>query len=158
MHLCKWYNWNKNLISVTWTRVFRFEGLKQSRFQEKSMFGIQSRCHVSFLNHGFEIPWHLFWKLNPKDTLRLVCEKMRFQILISSDLVSSKAARAHIKYTWKLSNSRWGMLSSNCCIAFHGPSPTPTKIIERGCLLFIKLTSVNTVIENTNIKKYYIHH
>jgi hypothetical protein len=25
-------------------------------------------------------------------------------------------------------------------------------------LLFIKLTSVNTVIENTNIKKYYIHH
>jgi len=37
--------------------------------------------------------------------------------------------------TWKLSKAREGMLSSNSCIMSHGPSPTPTKIIDKGSAL-----------------------
>jgi hypothetical protein len=34
--------------------------------------------------------------------------------------------------TWKLSKLRAGILSSNCCIMSQGPSPTPTRTIDRG--------------------------
>jgi len=34
--------------------------------------------------------------------------------------------------TWKLSKALSGIQSSKCCIASHGPSPTPTITIERG--------------------------
>ena len=34
--------------------------------------------------------------------------------------------------TWKLSKARAGMLSSKFFIMSHGPSPTPTKIIDNG--------------------------
>lgn len=34
--------------------------------------------------------------------------------------------------TWKLSNARSGILSSNSFMVSKGPSPTPTKIIDRG--------------------------
>lgn len=39
---------------------------------------------------------------------------------------------------WKLSNARAGMLSSNSFIISHGPSPTPTNMIDRGYSLEIK--------------------
>lgn len=38
----------------------------------------------------------------------------------------------HFKHTWKLSKDLAGMLSSNSFIISHGPSPTPTKIIDKG--------------------------
>lgn len=37
--------------------------------------------------------------------------------------------------TWKLSKDRSGMLSSNSFIISHGPSPTPTKTMDKGNLL-----------------------
>lgn len=45
------------------------------------------------------------------------------------------AAYKHYNPTWKLSKPRAGILSSNSRIVSHGPSPTPTKIIESGCSL-----------------------
>jgi hypothetical protein len=39
---------------------------------------------------------------------------------------------------WKLSKARAGMLSSNCLIISHGPSPTPTNTIDKGYSLQIK--------------------
>lgn len=34
--------------------------------------------------------------------------------------------------TWKLSKARAGMLSSNCLMVSQGPSPTPTRTIDKG--------------------------
>lgn len=37
--------------------------------------------------------------------------------------------------TWKLSNNRDEILSSNCFIVSQGPSPTPTRIMDNGSSL-----------------------
>lgn len=47
-------------------------------------------------------------------------------------------------YTWKLSNLRAGILSSNFFISSQGPSPTPISTIERGYMLVIKMFEINT--------------
>lgn len=39
------------------------------------------------------------------------------------------------KSTWKLSNNLDEILSSNCFIVSQGPSPTPTKTMDKGSSL-----------------------
>lgn len=56
-------------------------------------------------------------------TYRYVCMHVRWMEVIV------------LRLTWKLSNARDGILSSNSLIISQGPSPTPTKTIERGNLL-----------------------
>lgn len=53
--------------------------------------------------------------------------------------------------TWKLSNARAGMLSSNSLIMSHGPSPTPTKTIDRGYSL--KFNTIWKILSNERIRK-----
>lgn len=40
--------------------------------------------------------------------------------------------KTNVVLAWKLSKARAGMLSSNSLIMSHGPSPTPTRIIDNG--------------------------
>jgi len=51
--------------------------------------------------------------------------------------------------TWKLSKARAGMLSSNSLIISQGPSPTPTKMIDRGYSLIL---SSMQAIDQENLK------
>jgi len=63
-------------------------------------------------------------KNKTKRSEKLEFNKMRFGFLL-------------VTLTWKLSKALAGMLSSNSFIMSHGPSPTPTKIIDKGYSLQI---------------------
>lgn len=55
-----------------------------------------------------------------------------FKLALCVEAKLKYQCRSQLYSTWKLSNARCGILSSNSFIASHGPSPTPTRMIERG--------------------------
>ena len=101
-------------------------------------------CLFSGLTHIFG---HYFCKIHKLTRHRK--EIVLVSIYVDAELQCLNNYMTELLVTWKLSKARAGMLSSNSLIISQGPSPTPTKMIDRGYSLIL---SSMQAIDQENLK------